>query len=75
MKIKNINLLKLLMIVGLSVSFYTGSAIADDDVAALVIDNGFTSVPEPSTLALFLAGAVGIGIVARRNKKDKDKDD
>jgi len=73
MKINNIRTVKTLLVVGLCSGIWANNAMADDDVAALVIDNGtpLTSVPEPATWSLILVGAIGIGLATRRNRKNK----
>ena len=63
-----------LLLLGLFAGMCGSTAIADDDVAALVVDNGPTlTVPEPGVSALLLAGAVAAGFVARRNRNKKVK--
>ena len=71
MKNNRKNILKGVAMAGICACLYANGVVADDDVAALVVDNGTVSVPEPSTLALFLAGAMGVGIAKFRNRKDK----
>lgn len=72
MKNNGKNLLKVASMAGICACLYANGVVADDDVAELIVDNGTpVSVPEPSTLALFLAGAVGVGIAKSRNRKDK----
>ena len=70
MRINKNTLFTTLLALFLSASIFTNTAMADDDVAAIVVDNGPTvSVPEPSTLGLMLAGIIGVGLVAYRNRK------
>ena len=70
MKMKKNVVLSALMAMFLCSGIFSSSVMADDDVAALVVDNGDTvSVPEPSTYGLLLAGVIGLGIVAYRNRK------
>jgi hypothetical protein len=73
MTTKNGNLIKVLLLMGICASFYTGYAIASDDVAPLVVDNGngTTPVPEPDTWLLLLGGAIAAGIARFLNRKDK----
>ena len=76
MKVKMSNLFYASLTLFLYTAVYLQNAFADDDVAALVVDNGSGmsggfSVPEPATWSLLLAGAVGAGLVTWRNRKNK----
>ncbi len=72
MKINKSNIFKALLVMGLSTCIYTNNAVADDDVAVLVVDNGpSASVPEPSALSLLLGGAIALTLVGRRNRKNR----
>lgn len=68
------NILKILSIALVWGVFYSGGALADDDVAALVVDNGSgmgapVSAPEPTGLALLAGGLVGMGVAAYRKRR------
>ncbi|MFO7603967.1 MAG: PEP-CTERM sorting domain-containing protein [Gammaproteobacteria bacterium] len=66
------NILKALLALGLCMGIYSGQAFAEEEVQVLVIDNGSpVQVSEPSTFGLILAGAIGLGLVAYRNRKNK----
>jgi hypothetical protein len=73
MNINNSKTAKALLLVGICSSIWTSIVVADDDVAALVVDNGsgMVSVPEPSTWSLLLIGAIGTGLFVWRKRKDK----
>ncbi len=45
-------------------------AFADDDVAALVVDNG-VSLPEPSSLVLLATGVAVLGLKLHRDRRRK----
>ena len=66
------NRFKGLLLMILCTALYTNGVVADDDVAALVVDNGPTvSAPEPGTWSLLLGGAIALSLVGRRKNKQK----